>query len=79
MDQRLKTIKQTFSGERLSGMSFEQLVLLVGKAGPNATFHGTAVVRKADGLIRYDKNAKPGDYHETQTDLDGLHAIKGEQ
>jgi len=31
---------------------------------PMAKMEGTAVVRKADGTIRYAENADPGDYHE---------------
>jgi len=30
---------------------------------------GTGVVRKADGTIRYDEDAKPGDYHESDEDM----------
>jgi hypothetical protein len=31
---------------------------------PLAKMKGTAVVRKADGSIRYDSDAEPGKYHE---------------
>lgn len=31
---------------------------------PMAKMKGTAVVRKADGTIKYDADAKPGEYHE---------------
>ena len=35
----------------------------------NAIISGTAVVRKADGTIRYDDDATPGDFHESEADL----------
>jgi len=31
---------------------------------PAVKMKGTAVVRKADGTIRYDEDAEPGKYHE---------------
>jgi hypothetical protein len=64
MDERQRVIKHTFTREELKGMTIDQLIGLVGKAGAGAKFHGTGVVRKADGSIRYDEGAKPGDYHE---------------
>ena len=33
---------------------------------------GTAVVRKADGTIRYDEDAIPGEYHESEEDMKGI-------
>ena len=30
---------------------------------------GTAIVRKADGTIRYDDDAIPGEYHESEEDM----------
>lgn len=35
---------------------------------PLAKMEGTAVVRKADGSIRYGEDAKPGKYHEKGDD-----------
>ena len=34
--------------------------------------HITAVVRKADGTIRYDDDAVPGEYHESDKDMQRL-------
>lgn len=39
----------------------EQNVIL---KSPVLKMEGTAVVRKADGTIRYDNDAEPGDYQE---------------
>ena len=50
-------------------MSVEDLVALVGEAGVGARFHGTAVVRKADGTIRYDEEAERGAFNENEQDL----------
>lgn len=50
-------------------MSVEDLVTLVGEAGVGAKFHGTAVVRKADGTIRYDDEADRGSFNESEKDL----------
>ncbi len=69
MDDRQRVVKKTFSREQLQSMSVDDLVTLIGEAGLNAQFRGTAVVRKADGTIRYDDDAKPGDFHESPEDL----------
>lgn len=69
MDERQRAVKQAFSHKQLKLMSIDDLVRLVGEAGPNAKFHGTGVVRKANGEIRYDPKATPGDYHESPEDL----------
>lgn len=69
MDERQRVVKKTFTAEHLRAMSMDDLVALVGEAGPDAKFEGTAIVRKADGSIRYDKNATPGDYHESPDDM----------
>ncbi len=76
LDERQKVVVKTFTGEQLKGMSVEDLVTLVGQAGPGAKFHGTAVVRKADGSIRYDDDAVPGEFNEDPKDL--APAIAGE-
>jgi len=68
MDERQRVVRKTFTKEELENMSMDDLVALVGEAGPNATFHGTAVVRKADGSIKYDPEAVPGEYHELSKD-----------
>lgn len=69
LDERQRVVKKTFTREQLKGMSMVDLVALVGEAGPGAMFHGTGVVRKADGSIRYDDDAVPGDYSESSEDL----------
>ncbi len=69
MDEKQREVKQKFTKQQLEQMSVDDLIALIGEAGPNATFRGTAVVRKADGTIRYDENAKPGAYCESPEDL----------
>lgn len=69
MDTRQRVVKKTFTRKQLEGMTVAELVALVGEAGPNARFEGTAVVRKADGSIRYDKESVPGTYGETPEEL----------
>lgn len=69
MDTRQRVVKKTFTKEQLEGMSLDDVVALVGEAGPNATFTGTAVVRKANGSIRYDKDAVPGSFNESPEDM----------
>lgn len=69
MDEKQREVKQKFTRQQLEKMSVDDLIALIGEAGPNATFRGTAVVRKADGSIRYDENAEPGTYHEAPEDL----------
>lgn len=64
MDERQRIIKETFTKEQLKNMSIDDLITLVGKAGPGAKFHGTAVVRRSDGTIKYDSDATPGNYNE---------------
>lgn len=71
MDERQRIVKQTFSKKELSRMTVDQLVTLVGEAGPNASFHGSAIVRRKDGTIRYDTDAKPGNFHENGNDIGG--------
>lgn len=69
LDERQRVVKKTFTREQLEEMSIEDLIALVGEAGPDAKFHGTGVVRKADGTIRYDDSAVPGDYCETPEEM----------
>lgn len=69
LDERQQVVKRVFTREQLKNMSVEDLVRLVGEAGPNATFHGTAVVKKVDGTIRYDDDAVPGEYFESDEEL----------
>ena len=64
MDDRQRLITRTFTKKQLEAMSVEDLVKLIGEAGPNAKFRGTAVVRRADGSIKYDNEARKGEYGE---------------
>jgi len=72
MDERQRVVLKTFTKEELLKMSVEDLVTLVGEAGPGAKLHGTGVIRKKDGTIRYDKEATPGNFGESQDDLDKI-------
>jgi hypothetical protein len=67
MDQASKIVKKTFSHEQILAMDPDDLAKLLNQ--PGVEFHGTAVVRKADGTIRYDDGAVPGDYHESDKDM----------
>jgi hypothetical protein len=69
VDEAQRTITRTFTREELLEMSPEDLADLVEAAGKKAKFHGTAVVRKADGSIRYDNKAVPGRFGEAPEDL----------
>jgi hypothetical protein len=64
MDERQEVVTKTFTREQLSKMSVEDLVKLIGEAGPNAKFTGTAVVKRADGSIKYDDESKKGEFGE---------------
>ena len=69
LDERQETVLKTFTREQLENMPLEDIVKLVGEAGPNAKLKITAVVKRADGSIKYDAGAKPGDYGETPEEL----------
>ena len=69
LDERQRTIKTVFSRDQLDSMKIEDLVKLVGEAGPNAKFRGKGVVRRADGSIKYAPEAVPGDFGETEEEL----------
>lgn len=62
MDERQKTVTKVFTKEQLDNMSIEDLAILIGKAGPGATFKGTAIVRKADGTIRCAEGVDPAQF-----------------
>lgn len=64
MDERQRLITKTFTREQLKAMSVDDLVKLIGEAGPDARFKGTAVVRKSDGSIKYDNEDRIGKYGE---------------
>lgn len=69
LDERQRVVKDVFTREQLNHMSVEDLVKLVGEAGPNARFHGTAVVKRSDGSVKYDDDAVPGEYFESEEEL----------
>jgi hypothetical protein len=69
LDERQETVLRTFTREQLEGMPLEDVVKLVGEAGPNAKLKITALVKRADGSIKYDAGAIPGDYNETPEEL----------
>ncbi len=69
LDERQITIKQVFSRKQLESMSIEDLVRLVGEAGPNAKLHGKGVVKRADGSIKYAPEAVPGEFGENAEEL----------
>ena len=53
---------KTYTGEEFLALpEAEQRAIL---KHPAVKMEGTAVVRKADGTIRYDDDAEPGKYHE---------------
>jgi len=62
MDKRQKTLTRVFTKEQLDEMSIEDIAELLGKAGPGATFKGSAVVRKANGEIRCAEGVDPAQY-----------------
>ncbi len=69
LDERQEGVLKTFGREALENMSIEDVVRLVGEAGPGAKFHGKAVVKRADGSIKYDADAIPGEFGETSEEL----------
>ncbi len=69
LDERQRVVKKTFTREQLEGMTLEDLVALVGEAGPGAKFHGKGVIKRADGSAKYDADAVPGEYGETKEEL----------
>ena len=65
MDERLRTIKEVFTKEQLEKMDLRDLLKLVGKANPaDLKIVGSAVVRRADGSVKYDEPEKEGNYGE---------------
>ena len=64
LDERQRVVKKTFTPEQLKAMSAGDLAKLLGEAGPGAKFKGKAVVRRADGTIKYDADAVPGSFGE---------------
>lgn len=67
LDERQKTVKKVFTKEQLENMSVEDLVALVGEANAKGgRFTGKAVVKKADGSIKYDDPSLKGAYDEVE-------------
>jgi len=66
MGDGTKLVKETFTREQIEAMDPDKLQSLLSRA---VKMEGVGVVRKADGTIRYDKDAKPGDYGETPEEL----------
>jgi len=65
MDQGKKDVlTRHFSKEDLEAMDADELNELIRSAPPGAQFHAKAVVRKADGTIKYDDPSKAGSYGE---------------
>ena len=69
MNEAQRSITTTYSREQILQMSATDIATLMAKAGPNAVFRGKAVVRKANGEIRYDKDAVPGEFGETPDEM----------
>lgn len=69
LDERQRTIKTVFSREQLELMTMDDLVRLVGEAGPGAKFKGKGIVKRANGSIKYAPEATPGEFGETEEEL----------
>lgn len=69
MDERQKIVTKIFTRDELEGMTLGDVATLVGEAGPGAIFRGKAIVTRPDGSIKYDPDAKPGDFGETPEEL----------
>ncbi len=69
LDERQRTIKTVFSREQLELMTMDDLVRLVGEAGPGAKFKGKGVVKGPDGKVKYAPEATPGEFGETEEEL----------
>ncbi len=69
MDERMQVVKKTFSRKQLDAMSVDDLAIIIGDAGAGARFKGKAIVKRADGSIKYDEDAVPGEFNETPEEL----------
>jgi len=73
MDERQKVVMKTFTKEQLEAMPVEDLVALIGEASkPGAVFKGRGIVRTKEGKIKYDPEALPGNFGESEEDLNAL-------
>jgi len=64
-----KSIRKTYTLPQLLKMKPEAIRKLIADAGDMIEFHGTGVVRKKDGSIRYDEDAVPGNFGESPEDM----------
>lgn len=69
MSTAQESVTKTYTRDDIMKMSVVDVAKLLTDAGPNAVFHGTAVVRKANGEIRYDEDAVPGDFGESADEM----------
>lgn len=63
-DRQAKAVTKHFTREQLEAMSVEELDDLLGQLPRGARFQAKAVVRKADGSIKYDDPKLEGTYDE---------------
>jgi len=62
MDEQQKVLRRVFTQEQLEAMDPEDIKELLGR--PGARLRGTAVVRKANGDIKYDPGVDPAQFEE---------------
>ena len=62
-------IRKTYTLDQLMKMTPKAISKLIADAGDLIEFHGTGVVRKKDGSIRYDADAVPGQFGESLEDM----------
>ena len=69
MDEAQRVLTKTYTKEDLMKMTADEVEGLIERAGKDIKFHGTAVVRRADGTIRYDDASQAGKYGEAPEEL----------
>lgn len=69
-------IRKTYTIDQLLKMTPEAIQKLIADAGDMVEFHGTGVVRKQDGSIRYDADAVPGNFGESPEDMKAQEATE---
>lgn len=60
MDERQTVLRRVFTQEQLEAMDPEDLKNLLGT--PGARLRGTAIVRRADGSVKYDPGVDPAQF-----------------
>lgn len=75
LDDRQEIVLRTFTRKQLENMDIDDIVRLVGEAGPGAKLRGKGLVKRADGSIRYAPEAVPGEFNETPEEL-AAHAAR---